>query len=109
MNRKPETIEVRVFRFNPAFEEEPHYDVYRVPFVAGLSVSNVLQYINENYDGSLSHYLSCRRGLCLGCIVKVNNHVVLACTEIVHGDITIEPVTQDSVMKDLITCRKTEG
>ena len=108
MNRNPKTIEVRVFRLNPAIEKEPHYDVYRVPFVEGLSVSNVLQYINENYDGGLGHYLSCKRGLCQGCIVKVNNHVVLACTEIIHGDITIEPIKQDSVIKDLITNRKTE-
>ena len=103
MNTTQRTIEVKVFRFNPHVDQKPHFDHYKVPFVEGFTVSNVLQYINEEFDGGLAHYLSCRRGICTGCLVKVNGKAVLACTELVHDDITIEPVKSDRVIKDLIT------
>ncbi len=68
-------------------------------------MSNALQHINEEYDGGLAHYLSCRRGICAECMVRVNGRVVLACTELVRGDITVEPVKKDRVVKDLVTMR----
>ncbi len=105
MSEERPTIEVRVFRFNSAVDQEPRYEVYRVPLIEGSSVSNVLQYINEEYDGGLAHYLSCRRGICAECMVRVNGRAVLACTELVRGDITIEPVKKDRVVKDLVTSR----
>jgi succinate dehydrogenase/fumarate reductase-like Fe-S protein len=99
------TIEVRVFRFNPSVERESRYEVYKVPYIEGSTVSNVLQYINEEYDGGLAHYLSCRRGICAECMVRVNGKAVLGCMEIVRGDITIEPVTRERVIKDLLMSR----
>jgi len=103
MSNKQRTIKVKVFRFNPYSDKEPRFEVYKVPFVEGSTVSTVLQYINEEYDGGLAHYLSCRLGICTGCMVKVNGKTVLACTELVQGDITIEPVKSDGVVKDLVT------
>lgn len=97
-----EEIKVTVFRFNPAKEKEGQNHTYAVSLVKGMSVLNVLQYINENYDGGLAYYISCRRGACAGCTVKVNGKARLACTEIVKGDLTIEPVSKDKVIKDLL-------
>lgn len=105
MSHEERTIGVKVFRFNPFVDRKPRYEVYRVPFIEGSTVSNLLQYINEEYDGGLAHYLSCRRGICTECMVRVNGRAVLACTELVHGDVTIEPVKQDRVIKDLVTSR----
>lgn len=102
MTRKQRTIEVRIFRFNPVVDKEPRYEVFRIPFIEGSSVSNALQYVNEEYDGGLAHYLSCRRGVCAGCMVRVNGKAVLACTELVHGDMVIEPIKQDRIIKDLV-------
>jgi succinate dehydrogenase/fumarate reductase-like Fe-S protein len=98
-------IEVRVFRFNPGVDKDPRYEVYKVPHIEDSTVSNVLRYINEEYDGGLAHYLSCRRGICAECMVRVNGKVVLGCMEIVRGDITIEPVTPERVIKDLLMNR----
>lgn len=105
MSDEQRTIEVRIFRFNPCVDKESRHETYNVPYFEGYTVSNVLQYINEAYDGGLAHYLSCRRGICAECIVKVNGKVVLGCMEIVRGDITIEPVTPDRVIKDLLMSR----
>jgi len=102
MTQEQRTVEVKVLRFNPFVEQEPHYEVYKIPFIEGSSVSNVLQQINEEHEGGLAHYLSCRRGVCAGCMVRVNGKAVLACTELVHGDMVIEPVKQDRVIKDLV-------
>ena len=102
MSNGAESIQVRVLRFNPFVDREPRYDVYRIPYVEGSSVSNVLEFICEEYDGGLAHYLSCRRGVCSGCMVRVNGKPVLACTEIVRGDMTIEPANRNRIVKDLV-------
>jgi len=66
--------------------------MYEVPIVEGsMSVLNVLQYIYENIDPSLSFIASCRLGLCGRCDMIVNGKPVQACAKVVEGDITIEP------------------
>jgi succinate dehydrogenase/fumarate reductase iron-sulfur protein len=102
-------VKVRIFRSNPARKQnDPGYQTYDVPIVERMSVLNVLQYINERYDGGLAYYVSCRRGLCSGCAVRVNGRPRLACTELVDSDITIEPISEDRVLKDLLTKCSTE-
>lgn len=96
-------IKVKIFRFSPLKGDKGgKYETYSVPVVQGMSVLNVLQFISENYDGGLAYYISCRRGNCAGCTIKVNGKPKLACVEIVKGDLTLEPVSQDRVIKDLI-------
>ncbi len=105
MNETPQTIQVKIFRFNPHMDKEPRYEVYTVPFIEGSTVSTILRAINEEYDGGLAHYLSCRRGICKECMVRMNGKPVVACTEIVRGDITLEPVRKEWVVKDLVIHR----
>jgi len=93
---------VKVYRFNPAKNKEARYQTYAVPLAGQLSVLNVLQYITEHYDGGLAYYASCRIGKCTGCTVRVNGKSRLACTELVQGDLTLEPVSLDRVIKDLL-------
>ena len=71
-------------------------------------MTNVLRYVSAQFDGSVAYYLSCRLGICKECMVKVNGKAKLACTEIVTGDIVLDPVAEDSVIKDLICLSKTE-
>jgi len=73
-----------------------------VPVVQGMSVLNVLQFISENYDGGLAYYISCRRGNCAGCTIRVNGKSKLACSEMVTDDLILEPVSKDRVIKDLL-------
>ena len=97
-------ISVKVFRFNPRQgETKSRMETYTVAIVeGGTSVMNVLHYISEHYDGGLAYYASCRRGACAGCAVRVNGKVRLACLEIVDGDLVLEPVAEDRVLKDLL-------
>jgi fumarate reductase (CoM/CoB) subunit B len=100
------TVKVKVRRFNPAEDREAKYETFEVPIETGWNVTSVLRYINENFDGSLSHYISCRSGLCTDCMVRVNGDPRLACMEIVTGDITLDPVSTDRVVRDLVCFHK---
>jgi succinate dehydrogenase/fumarate reductase iron-sulfur protein len=97
-------IKVKMFKFDPAVENEPHYKVYEVPLTEGMSVLDVLDYIYENIDSSIAYYdhAACRHGLCSGCIVVVNGKTCLACQTPVSGDITIEPPSKFKVIRDLV-------
>ncbi len=99
-----ETVNIRVFRFDPETDKEPRYETYAVPLERGMSVFNALQYINAHYDGSLSYYASCRIGVCTGCMMMINGKPRLACSEFVEGDLTLEPLNRRRVIKDLL-CR----
>jgi succinate dehydrogenase/fumarate reductase-like Fe-S protein len=106
VTKRQQTINVTVLRFSPVEGKGERYVTYEVPFVPGWSVTNVLNFINENLDGGLSHYVSCRRGICGDCSVRVNGKPKLACMEIVTGDITLEPLSKERVIKDLVCLHK---
>ena len=97
-------IKVRVFRFNPAEDKEPRYVIYEVPIEEGWSTYNVLTYIQENIDSTLSFYGSCRIGVCGCCGAVVDGEGTRTCTTIVKGDFTIDPpsILGFGVIKDLV-------
>lgn len=103
MKGSPATVKARIYRIDrSAGNQAGRYQEYEVPLQDRMSVLNLLQYVNEHYDGGLAYYVSCRRGLCAGCAVRVNGKSKLACVELVTGDVTIEPLSEDRVVKDLL-------
>jgi len=100
------TARVRVFRYNPATDTEPHYEDYAVPLLEGMSIMNALKYVAEHHDPGLAFYVSCRYGLCGGCAVKVNGRNRMACLEPFVGDVTLEPVNNAKVIKDLLVSKE---
>ncbi len=95
-------VNVKVFRYDPTVDKEPRYETYQVPVVEGTSVQNALTYVSEHYDGSLAYYFSCRIGCCNGCVVKVNGKNVLACNQLIEGDLLLEPSSRKKLIKDLL-------
>lgn len=106
MTEVKEKIKVKVFRFDPSIDKEPRYVTYEVPFSKEekMCVLSLLDYIYENLDSSLAYLSSCRVGRCHCCDLMVNGKAVEACSELVLGDITIEPPLKlgFKVIKDLI-------
>ena len=94
---------MRVYRFNPKKDKKPHYETYKIPYIEGMSVRNALDYIRENIDGSFAYYESCRIGKCLGCIATIDGKKRLTCTTPLKPDMTIEPLRDREVIKDLVT------
>lgn len=101
------TISVRVFRFDPAVDKEPYYCTYEVPFEEGMSAMNALDYIYQHLDGTVAYYdhAGCALGICGRCTARINGQPGLLCQTIVTGDITLEPLSEEKVLKDLVTVR----
>lgn len=95
-------VKIKAFRFDPAVDQEPHYDTFEVETQTGFSVYNGLEYITEYLDPTFAYYASCRIGNCMGCLARVNGKVVRTCTEMLTDDITIEPVHTHKVLRDLV-------
>jgi len=66
------------------------------------SVSIALQYIQRHLDPGLAYALSCRRGLCNVCAVRIAGDVVTACTTPVTDGMTIEPTRDTLILRDTV-------
>jgi succinate dehydrogenase/fumarate reductase-like Fe-S protein len=66
------------------------------------SVSIALQYIQRHVDPGLAYALSCRRGLCNICAVKIDDEIVTACTTPVADGMTIEPSRDKLLLRDTV-------
>ena len=69
---------------------------------------DALDYIYQNQDGTLAYYdhAGCSLGICGRCAGKVNGKPGLVCQTPVEGDITVEPLNQEKVLKDLVIERE---
>ena len=101
-----EKVKLTVFRYNPEEDESPHYKVYEVPFESGMTVLDTLNYIYENYDGSLAYVYGCRYGFCGSCALKVNGNPTLICRELATKEMKIEPLDNFPVVRDLVINRE---
>ena len=99
------TIKVKVFRFDSSVDKKPYDQTYEVPFEEGMSAMDALDYIYQNLDSTLTYYdhAGCSLGICARCTAKINGKSGLLCQTTVKGDITLEPVSKDKVLKDLVT------
>jgi len=99
-----DAVQVKVFRYNPDTDKEPHYETYKVPYTQGMVVLDVLNYISEHYDGSLAYRWACRAGQCGSCAMIINGKPRAACRTLVEKGkpLTIAPLVQFPVVKDLV-------
>jgi succinate dehydrogenase/fumarate reductase iron-sulfur protein len=95
-------IKVRILRSNTSLSSESHYDDFEVEAESGSSVSDVLEKLNRQHDGALAYQVSCRRGVCGCCTIKVNGRPKLACCTEAKGDLTLEPLSTSRAVKDLV-------
>jgi len=104
MTATQRVITAKVYRFNPNKDQRARYETYQIPYQDGLSVMNVIQYIYEHIDPTLSHYYSCRIGRCGGCHIFVNGRAVQSCCTRASDEMVIEPPHRLGlrVIKDLI-------
>lgn len=94
-------IRVRVLRSDPGAGRESFWQEYEVPYIPGRSVTGTLWLVNEIHDGGLAYRVSCHRGICASCIMRINGKQRLACVTEVTGDLELEPA-MGTVIKDLV-------
>ena len=86
----------------PGSDGETWEQTYDLPEMPGASISALLQYISRHIDGSVAYYLSCRRGLCAACVVRVNGKNEMACVTLASDGMVIEPTQQRLMIKDSV-------
>jgi succinate dehydrogenase/fumarate reductase-like Fe-S protein len=101
-------IEVKVFRFDPSLDKESYYKDYTVPFEKGMSAMDALDYIYQNLDSSIAYYdhAGCSLGICGKCTGKVNGKPALLCQTLIEGGVTLDPLSEARVLKDLVLQKK---
>jgi succinate dehydrogenase/fumarate reductase-like Fe-S protein len=99
----PETVRVTVRRYDPRHDATPHDETYEVPVGDTTSVTNVLYEINQRYSAGIAYRVSCHRGICASCRMKVNGKARLGCCHpVTGGELRLEPATPPNVIKDLV-------
>lgn len=98
-------VKFRIRRYDP--DTKRHYmSTYKVPIRRGTTVLDVLNYIKENLDETLTFRHSCRMGICGSCGININGKPMLACyTQVLDlgaDTLTIEPLSNLPIVKDLV-------
>ena len=98
------TVMVQVARQEPG--QAPRTEDFAVPLHEGMTVLDVLDWIKEHADASLTYRWSCRSAVCGSCGVQVNGSPVLACETFAQGyaasGMVIEPLRHLDVQRDLV-------
>src|SRR3712207_2005047 len=101
---------LRIRRFSPETGEAPYWQDFQVDLDGHRSVLDGILQAKDRQDGSIGIRCSCRAAICGSCGVRVNGRPTLAChTHLQHaeetaieGVITVEPMGNMPVLKDLI-------
>ncbi len=105
---EPAVVILKIMRFDPERDDEPHWERYEVPLAPGDRLLDALHWVKWNIDGSLTFRRSCGQGVCGSDAMRVNGKNQLACKVLVKdlaapgGEITVEAIKGMSVSKDLL-------
>lgn len=111
MMLKGEIIKARIFRFDPSKDKTPRYEVYEVPYdvwaydSSPMTVLAFLNYLVEVEGKSIAYRWACGVGKCGTCAIRVNGRPTLACGKVVEKEMTIEPLDDFPVIRDLVIDR----
>jgi succinate dehydrogenase/fumarate reductase iron-sulfur protein len=96
---------VRILRWDPERAVKPRYRTYTVPFSSGDKVLGGLLYIYKHLDPCLSFRFNCKGRHCGECSVMINKKPGLSCAVPMSRELTIEPLQNLPVIKDLVIDR----
>jgi succinate dehydrogenase / fumarate reductase iron-sulfur subunit len=96
----------KILRFDPENDKQQYFQEYKVETEPSDRISDCLNKIRWDQDGSLSYRMSCGHGVCGSDAMRINGHCGLACQKLVKDyegyEILIEPLPSFKVLKDLI-------
>lgn len=98
-------VSLRVLRFNPEVDTEPHFEDYKIDAAPMDRLLDCLHKIKWEYDSSLALRRSCAHGICGSDAMLINGVNALACKLLVKDlrqPITVEPIRGLPLIKDLI-------
>jgi len=99
-------VKLKIFRYNPETDTKPYYETYKIDAEPTDRVLDLLEYVKDYIDGTLSYRRSCAHGVCGSDAIRINGVNRLACKVLVKdlgtSKIRIEPLLGMGVHKDLI-------
>ena len=98
-------VTVRILRYNPELDREPHWEEYVVEAEPSDRVLDLLHQVKWYQDGTLTFRRSCAHGVCGSDAMLINGQNRLACEYLVRDAgtrVTIEPIRGMGVAKDLL-------
>jgi succinate dehydrogenase / fumarate reductase iron-sulfur subunit len=98
-------VELKVQRFNPERDEQPHWEKYIVESEPMDRVLDLLHKVKWESDGSLTFRRSCAHGVCGSDAMMINGRNRLACkirVDQLGSKISVAPLPGMKVVKDLI-------
>lgn len=81
------------------------YQDFQVPYQKWMRVLDALNWIAENAATDLAYRWFCGSKMCGTCAVRMNGREILACWEAVEPAMTIEPLRNLPVIRDLVVDR----
>jgi len=98
-------VTLRIRRFNPELDSEPHWEEYQVEAEPSDRVLDLLHRVKWFQDGTLTFRRSCAHGVCGSDAMLINGRNRLACEYLVKdagSRISVEPLRGLRVVKDLL-------
>jgi succinate dehydrogenase / fumarate reductase iron-sulfur subunit len=99
-------VTYRIRRFNPDRDSTPHWEEYRIPATAGMTVLDGLWKVKEMRAPDLVWRSSCRMGVCGSCGMLINGKARLACntqvTELGGDTVVVAPLPNFDIVRDLV-------
>jgi succinate dehydrogenase/fumarate reductase iron-sulfur protein len=103
--RPGDFLTVRIRRSDPSSQSSSHIAEYRVPYRKRMRVLDVLNHIGEHDAPDLAYRWFCGSKMCGTCAVRMNGREVLASWEAALPDMTLEPLRNLPVVRDLVVDR----
>ena len=76
-------VKLKIFRYNPETDKKPYYETYKVEAEPTDRVLDLLDYVKDYIDGTLSYRRSCAHGVCGSDAIRINGVNRLACKVLV--------------------------
>ena len=98
-------VTLRIRRFNPEADAEPHWEEYTVSAEPSDRVLDLLHQVKWYQDGTLTFRRSCAHGVCGSDAMLINGRNRLACEYLVKdagSRISVEPIRGLPLEKDLL-------
>jgi len=102
---EPDKIRVRIYRFDPETDRAPRYESYDVPRTPRMRIMDVLDHVHETLAVDFGYRWLCGTKKCGTCAVNVNGSPKLTCWDEAEPEMTIEPLSNLPLVRDLVTSR----
>jgi fumarate reductase (CoM/CoB) subunit B len=103
--REGDVLTLRIKRWDPSTETAPRYETVQVPYSDRMRILDALEFANERLGADVAYRWFCGARRCGMCAMVVNGEAKLTCWEPAQRTMTIEPLHNLPVVRDLVIDR----